>query len=112
MPPTFQLIVVYNRIPELIVFVEAHSKKAVKESADKVVTIAKDTVPVVTGHLQSSIGNNVSGKTATIFASAEYAAYVEYGTYKMAAQPYLTPAMEQEFPHFVDQIGPGCFGAF
>ena len=112
MPASFQIIVVFNRIPALIAFVEAHSTKAVRESADRVVETAKSTVPVVTGHLQGSIGNKVSGKNAEIFATAEYAAYVEYGTYKMAAQPYLAPALMSEWPHFVDQIGPGCFGAF
>src|SRR5262245_36004811 len=81
----FQIITVYNRIPELIAFVEAESRSVPKKVADKILISAKGYVPVVTGHLRDS-GQTRSveaGKTAEILFDAEYAAYVEYGTYKM-----------------------------
>ena len=59
---------------------------------------AKIACPVDTGNLRSSIqtevdetGNNV---IATVGTATEYAAYVEYGTKRMAARPYLVPAFE------------------
>jgi HK97 gp10 family phage protein len=102
---SFQLIVVFNHIPEIIAYVEEHTPKVVEDSAQAVVNHAKETVPVVTGTLQSSIGYTASGKSAEIFASAEYAAFVEFGTYKMAAQPYLYPALQAEWPHFIKDVG-------
>lgn len=59
---------------------------------------AKDIVPVDSGNLRSSIhglvedGNTkeITGKVAT---STEYAPYVEFGTSKMGAQPFLWPAL-------------------
>lgn len=42
--------------------------------------------------------------TGTVRARAEYSSYVEYGTYKMRAQPYMRPAVaqtRQELPKIV-----------
>ena len=57
--------------------------------------IAKSICPVDTGYLQSSIDWKMDKTRWTIEATAEYAQYVEYGTWKMRAQPYFTPAVEQ-----------------
>ena len=62
---------------------------------------AKTKAPVDTGALKNSIGVvEVSGYEADVVVTVDYAAYVEYGTYKMAAQPYLTPAIEEVRPAF------------
>ena len=52
-------------------------------------------VPVDTGYLKGSIGHRVKGLSAFVGASAEYAPHVEMGTSKMAAQPFLVPAVAQ-----------------
>jgi HK97 gp10 family phage protein len=88
--------VVYNIIPELVARVEAVSRAAPKRVADRVAAAARSYAPVQTGFLRSSI-ESVSieaGKSAEVQVGADYAAYVEYGTYKMAARPFLTPAFE------------------
>lgn len=58
---------------------------------------AKELVPVDTGELQESIhvekGDGLG--EYRVVASEPYASYVEYGTHKMAAQPYITPAWRQ-----------------
>ncbi len=50
------------------------------------------------GRLRSSITNEIGtdsqGLVATIGTNVEYAPYVELGTSKMAAQPFLLPALE------------------
>ena len=48
----------------------------------------------VGGNLRSSIDYEVGTGDADIFATANYAAHVEYGTKNMAAQPYLRPALD------------------
>lgn len=106
---TVTFIVVYNHIPALIAAVEANSRAAPKRVADRVVATAKDMVPVDTGYLQSSIEavSIQAGKTAEVYANAPYAAYVEYGTYKMAAQPFLGPAFQQHAEELmIEMAGP------
>lgn len=57
--------------------------------------MAAGQCPVDTGYLQSSIRGSGGDTDGEVEASAEYAQYVEYGTWKMAAQPYFTSAVEQ-----------------
>lgn len=57
--------------------------------------VATSLVPVDTGYLQSSINASGGDTFCECEATAEYAQYVEYGTWKMAAQPYFTPALEE-----------------
>lgn len=54
---------------------------------------AKGQCPVATGNLRASINMSAGGNTCTVGTNCEYAGYVEFGTYKMAAQPYLIPAL-------------------
>lgn len=51
--------------------------------------------PVRTGYLISTIHCEYDRYTGEIecYAEADYAQYVEYGTYKMDAQPYFEPAL-------------------
>lgn len=49
--------------------------------------------PVDTGTLRNSISVSVNGSNAEISANTDYAAYVEFGTSKMAPKPYLVPAL-------------------
>lgn len=60
-------------------------------------TEAKTVVPVDTGRLKNSIEHqeNSSEQYTEIGSKVEYAPYVETGTYKMKAQPYLRPAIER-----------------
>lgn len=62
---------------------------------------AKDLCPVDTSRLQNSISYQVDNTTLYVGTKSslvmgenvEYGIYVELGTYKMAAQPFLKPAM-------------------
>lgn len=55
---------------------------------------AKDYCPVDTGRLRNSISHAVdeSDNAVVIGTNVEYAAYVELGTSRMEARPYLEPA--------------------
>lgn len=65
--------------------------------ADTFEKVAKGLVPVDTGNLRSSISASSFGDGCECDASADYAQYVEYGTYKMDAQPYFEPALEAAY---------------
>jgi HK97 gp10 family phage protein len=96
----------FDYIPYIIARVEAESRSIPKKVADRIVATAKRIVPVDTGALQDSImAESVrTGKQADILVLAPYSAYVEYGTYKMAAQPFLGPAIEQHASEFYAEI--------
>jgi HK97 gp10 family phage protein len=42
---------------------------------------------------------------AVVIADAPHAAYVEFGTRRAAAQPFLAPAMDEERPGIVERAG-------
>lgn len=77
---------------EVVVYVDY--TPAFEAAAETFVDVATSLVPVDTGYLQSTIYAEFDSTSAEFFADAEYAQYVEYGTWKMAAQPYFTPALE------------------
>lgn len=77
-------------------------KRVVRKSASDLQMAAQRKAPVDSGTLKRSIGLDIinGGMTAEVEATAEYAAYVEYGTRYMEAKPYLKPALEEVEPKF------------
>ena len=71
---------------------------------DKVVEWAQDLAPVDTGNLKSSLTHEAQSNDVEIvgtsnqkapYKNVDYAPFVELGTVKMRAQPFLRPAIEQ-----------------
>lgn len=62
---------------------------------EKAKEYAKSIVPVRTGELRDSIDILIdeSKKSGILFATADHAPYVELGTSKMTARPYMLPAI-------------------
>jgi len=61
--------------------------------------------PVDTGALMNSIGAQsrmTDDMTYTVSDGVEYGVYQEFGTSKMAAQPFMTPAIEAWTQRFLD----------
>ena len=55
---------------------------------------------VDTGRLRDSIEFDVEDKTLYVGTNVEYAPYVEFGTVKMTARPYLRPAIEKNLSEY------------
>lgn len=72
--------------------------KDLKRRANRVERAAKRAAPVDTGRLRSSITNELGAEgsdlVARIGTDVEYAAFVELGTSRAPAQPYLRPALD------------------
>lgn len=69
-------------------------------------TYAKRDCPVDTGRLRNSITHAYDDDSAYIGTNVEYGKYVELGTSRMAARPYLGPAAtqhSQEYKNIAEQ---------
>jgi HK97 gp10 family phage protein len=71
--------------------------KPIKDSTLQVQQIAKDLAPVKTGHLRRNILTEVTGEgydvVGKVYNAVEYAMYQEFGTSRMAGNPFLRPAV-------------------
>ena len=102
--------------------------QAVLAGARVVVQEAKRIVPVRTGNLQRSLhvggygsdgglegettGTDIGGKTTSdtsasllVGTNVHYAGFVEFGTSRMAARPYLRPALDEHADDVAHVIG-------
>ena len=82
---------------------QKHVHRQLASWAADVKALAKQLVPVRTGHLRSSIYAKIHDWVAEIGAEATYALFVELGTRYMRARPYLYPAIQQHLPR-LEQI--------
>jgi len=74
--------------------IEAEFDRRMRLTAEAIAAKARDICPVDSGALQASIHVEGGGGDYSVIADVSYAEAVEYGTSKMAAQPYLRPAVE------------------
>jgi HK97 gp10 family phage protein len=67
---------------------------------------AKERCPVDTGRLRNSIAVELEdgGMNGAVGTNVEYAPFVEFGTSRMPAQPYLLPAFEEERAVFIERL--------
>lgn len=78
-----------------------HFKSATSQALDEIGMIAegyaKRKCPVDTGNLRDSITHEAdyNRKRVYVGTNVEYAPYVEMGTSKQTAQPYLRPAAQE-----------------
>ena len=73
--------------------------------------IAWSLVRVRTGYLQSTIYYRVSGILLEFGATADYASYNEFGTWRMAPQPFIRPALDATQQKILDAIMTGALKA-
>lgn len=91
--------------------VESRAPSIVSKTAYDIEGTGKANAPVDTGYLESTISTDLDGLEAEIGPTAEYGGYVEDGTSRMAAQPYMGPAVEVHVPKFegaVARLGEGA----
>lgn len=69
---------------------------------------AKRDCPVDTGRLRNSVTHAVDGEERTVYigTNVEYGVYIEMGTSRMRARPYLAPAAthhKEEYKQIAEQ---------
>lgn len=79
---------------------------ALMAGAQIIVNHASEKAPYRTGTLRRSIhAEPVQGETAVMVGTdLEYAPFVEYGTSRMAARPFLRPAIDEHWDEVVREI--------
>ena len=100
-----------SRISQIITRIEQAPDAIADRTADVVAASATQHVPVDTGALRTSIEKFGAGgsDTRTVEAgqSLDYAPFVEYGTSRNRAQPFMHPAAEtgrKEMPRIAKEI--------
>lgn len=59
---------------------------------------------VDTGRLRNSVSHVAEDRDAIVGTNVEYGPYIEFGTYKMAARPYLRPAIQKHHDEYRQMI--------
>ncbi len=97
-----RIVVRYNNLPRIAERLPEVVSAIVRKAAYDVEAHAKSVVPVDTGKLKNSITVEFPNQTKAIIAPhTEYAAYVEFGTHRQRAKPYMRPAAEKVVPAFL-----------
>ena len=100
---TSEITALGSRIASVASEVGKDTTKALTESAKNVERGAKSRAPVgPTGNLRDEIYSATrGGRVAQIIAPTRYAIFNEFGTSKMAPQPFMAPALEAESAAFI-----------
>ena len=85
---------------------EPKAVRIVKKTAIKIQQNAQSLAPIKTGALKNSImAEEKEGPLSWwVHDGVEYGAAQEFGTSRFAAQPFMTPAVEQERQQFEDDF--------
>jgi HK97 gp10 family phage protein len=98
----FRFTSYFGNVTERIVAAQGRAAERVGKAA---YDLARDLCPVDTGALRDSITYEVrrvaTGWAVVVLAGEEYALYVELGTSRMEAQPFLRPALDRVGPMYV-----------
>ena len=81
-----------SRLRRMPLSCEKAAEKTTEAAAHFTLQMARGIVPVRTGHLRSTLRGHKKGSAHFVGTACHYAFYVEGGTRRMAAQPYLRPS--------------------
>ncbi len=96
---------VRSYVKPLTAAANAKAVAATAKAAQDIEAGAKALARVDTGNMRNSINSRGSGLTWLVHSPAEYSIFNEYGTYKMGAQPFMTPATEAVKPSYLAAMG-------
>lgn len=104
-----QLQTVDQRVPRAV-------RDVVKKGGEKVRDLAREAAPKKSGDLAKSIESTFTGNgqlsRAEVGPTEYYGRFVEEGTAKMSAQPYLGPSLDRVAETIGDEIADAAAKAF
>ena len=78
--------------------------KAVTKVSNRAAETARKAAPSDTGRLSRSIRVTVDGSRAVVETDLYYARFQEFGTSKMAPNPFMGPAFQRHAPELVKEV--------
>lgn len=100
-----QIRIVSNRFPQIAAAIRPLVSAEVKKAGLSVQARAQAAAPVKTGTLRRSIHTEFpTDLSAVVGPSVDYGKYVEFGTRRMGARPYMRPAAEAVLPGFASAV--------
>lgn len=79
-------------------------KAATKEVGGNALKTAQALAPRDTGKLHASINLTQDGDRAIVETTLYYAAFQEYGTSRMAPNPFMGPAFQRHEPELIREV--------
>jgi HK97 gp10 family phage protein len=89
-----QIVVKKNQFPACPGIMAKAIATAFGQLGPELLTQMQERTPVDTGELRDSEAASVGAKELRLTAGTDHCVYVEFGTRKMAAQPYMRPTIE------------------
>lgn len=90
-----------RKLRKIIADLKPGADRILRTSAFTIEGGAKQRAPVATGALRASIHTEPKGPLFyRVTDGVEYGVFQELGTHRMAAQPFMVPAVEEERKHF------------
>ena len=93
-----------TKLDEIIRTVPGNRAQIIKAAAFHILGNARKKAPVDTGALRDNSDAVDYGDFWNVEFYAEYAPYVELGTYKMYARPFLRTSVETERQNFIERL--------
>jgi len=103
------LIKIINRTGKFMSQLNENEKAGLELAGEFLVGKMNIYTPVRTGYLRSRNSYQISKNELYLQNDAPYAGFVEYGTYKMKAQPFMKPAATL-YTSDLMEIFEMCFG--
>lgn len=95
----------FNHLPDFINSLDDNVSRGLGQGAQAMADSASSKAPVDTGQLRDSIEAQEQGAMSwEVVADTDYAAAVELGTVRTAAQPYMLPAFDAEKDNVIEAI--------
>lgn len=81
--------------------IRREQRKVVAATVQAITSDAQAAAPVRSGELRGGIEGTVRGLRGKVEATTRYSFAMEYGTYKDAPQPFMTPAVDANEPRYL-----------
>lgn len=89
-----RIVIKSNKFPACPGIMAKAVGEAFQQLGPQLLSTMQGNTPVDTGELRASENVSVGAKELRLTAGTDHAVYVEFGTSKMAAQPFMKPTVD------------------
>ena len=101
------------KLASALALIRTYVTEAMAEVGAQMMTYSRGICPVRTGYLRSTVFFQITEELEADFgAAAPYSLFIEFGTYRMAAQPFIRPAIDAYTTQLLTAILQGVLRVF